>query len=111
MTQRMPAVGWVALLLATSPAHAQRWDPGGAHAAIRGITIGPIESSQQPGRGYGTDYTAALLDELVRLGANSISITPFGRIWSLRSTSIRMDFEWPYERNRQGIRRLVAQAK
>src|SRR5262245_42954579 len=61
--------------------------------AIRGITVGPIESSQQPGRGYGTQYSAALLDALVRLGANAISITPFGRIWSLHSTTITMDFE------------------
>ena len=51
-----------------------------AEPALRGITVGPIESSQQPGRGYGTPYSAELLDELVRLGANAISITPFGRI-------------------------------
>lgn len=78
--------------------------------SIRGITVGPIESSQHPGRGYGTPYSAALLDELVRLGANTISITPFGRIWSLRSTDIRMDFEAPYEDNRQAIRRITEQA-
>lgn len=79
--------------------------------AIRGVTVGPIESSQQPGRGYGTTYTEALLDELVRLGANAVSITPFGRIWSLTSTDIAMDFEAPYEENRQAIRRMIAQAK
>ena len=28
------------------------WQEAG-HGAIRGVTIGPIESSQQPGRGYG----------------------------------------------------------
>lgn len=83
--------------------------PGGA--AIRGITVGPIESSQQLGRGYGTPYSDALLDELVRLGANAISITPFGRLWSLSSTEIAMDFEAPYESNRQAIRRMIAQAK
>jgi hypothetical protein len=79
--------------------------------AIRGVTVGPIESSQQPGRGYGTPYSEALLDELVRLGANSISITPFGRIWSLSSTDIAMDFEAPYQENREAIRRMIAQAK
>jgi hypothetical protein len=79
--------------------------------AMRGVTIGPIESSQQPGRGYGTPYTEALLDELVRLGVNAISITPFGRIWSLRSTEIMLDFEVPYEDNRRAIGNLVAQAK
>ncbi|HKU41305.1 MAG TPA: hypothetical protein VJR89_24245 [Polyangiales bacterium] len=93
------------LLLAAAPAHAQ------AVAAVRGITVGPIESSQQPGRGYGTEYTAALLDELVRLGANAISITPFGRIWSLQSTQILLDFEAPYAANRAAVGRLVAQAK
>jgi hypothetical protein len=79
--------------------------------AVRGITIGPIESSQQPGRGYGTEYTEVLLDELVRLGANAISITPFGRIWSLRSTEILHDFEAPFADNRAAIGRLIAQAK
>src|SRR3954465_11535093 len=43
--------------------------------AIRGVTIGPIESSQQAGRGYGSPYSAALLDALVELGTNAISIT------------------------------------
>jgi hypothetical protein len=79
--------------------------------AIRGITIGPIESSQQPGRGYGTDYTAALLDELVRLGANAVSITPFGRLWSLQSTEILLDFEAPFSENRAAVGRLIAQAR
>jgi hypothetical protein len=81
----------------------------GAHA-IRGITIGPIESSQQEGRGYGTPYTEELLDELVRLGANAISITPFGRLWSLSSTEIALDFEQPYDESRKGVGRLIEQA-
>lgn len=93
--------------VATAPAvHAQ----DGA-AAVRGITIGPIESSQQPGRGYGTRYTAELLDELVKLGANSVSITPFGRLWDLQSTQIMLDFEAPFAQNRAAIGKLVAQAK
>ena len=74
------------------------------------MTIGPIESSQQPGRGYGTPYTEALLDELVRMGVTWVSITPFGRIWSLESTDITMDFEAPYEDNRAAIARFVEQA-
>ncbi len=79
--------------------------------AIRGVTVGPIESSQQAGRGYGTPYSAALLDEVVRLGANAISITPFGRIWSLQSTEISMDFEAPYADNRRAVAEMIAQAK
>jgi len=78
--------------------------------AIRGITVGPIESSQQPDRGYGTAYSAELLDELVRLGANWISVTPFARIWSLKSTEIVMDFEAPYQKNRQDLKAMIAQA-
>lgn len=77
---------------------------------IRGVTIGPIESSQQPGRGYGSAYTERLLDHLQRMGVNWISITPFGRIWSLQSTTIQMDFEAPYEDNRVALRRMVEQA-
>jgi hypothetical protein len=79
--------------------------------ALRGVTVGPIESSQQPGRGYGTVYSAALLDELVRLGVNAISITPFGRIWSLHSTEILMDFEAPYPDNRAAVSEMIRQAK
>jgi hypothetical protein len=91
---------------------ARAFEGGALYApAIRGITVGPIESSQQPGRGYGTAYSAELLDELVRLGANAISITPFGRIWSLRSTRVALDFELPYEENRRAVGRMIAQAK
>ncbi len=77
---------------------------------IRGMTVGPVESSLQPGRGYGSEASAALLDYLVEMGVNWISITPFGRIWSLSSTEILMDFEAPYEENREGIKRFVAMA-
>lgn len=86
----------------------------GWHAAgrpgVRGITVGPIESSQLPGRGYGSAYSAALLDELVRLGASWVSITPFGRIWSLASTTIQPDFEAPYADNQRDVTRMIAQA-
>jgi hypothetical protein len=94
--------------------------PGAAHAqaraaaepaALRGITVGPIESSQQPGLGYGSAASEALLDELVRLGANAISITPFGRVWSLSSTKIALDFEWSVEDSRAGVLRLARAAK
>lgn len=79
--------------------------------AIRGVTVGPIESSQQPGRGYGTPYSAALLDELATMGVNWISVTPFGRIWSLDSTDILMDFEAPYPENRTAVRTVIRQAR
>ena len=100
------------LAVSTGTAVAQTWDSVSATTpALRGITVGPIESSQQPGRGYGTAYTEALLDELVRMGANAVSITPFGRLWNLRSTRIALDFEQPYEENRRAIARMIAQAR
>lgn len=79
--------------------------------AIRGATLGPIESSLHPGVGYGTAASAEALDELVRLGCNWVSITPFGRQWDLRHTDIRMDFEQSFERNRASVRRVIAQAR
>jgi hypothetical protein len=77
---------------------------------FRGVTVGPIESSQQAGRGYGTPYSEALLDHLAANGTTWISLTPFGRIWSLESTDIYMDFEVPYEENRVNVREMIAQA-
>jgi hypothetical protein len=77
---------------------------------MRGITVGPIESSLQPEHGYGTESSAVLLDELAKMGTNWISITPFGRIWSLESTDIAWDFEAPYPDNRAAIIRMVRQA-
>ncbi len=109
-----------ALLLcaAGSPAHAWERLPRGADGwrasgreAIRGVTVGPIESSLFPGRGYGTESSAALLDALARRGVTWISITPFGRIWDLSSTEIDMDFEAPYEENRLAVRAMIAQAR
>lgn len=91
------------------PAGTDAW-PRSGRRGVRGITVGPIESAQQPGRGYGTAYSARLLDWLARMGVNWISITPFGRIWSLASTHIQMDFEAPYPENRKAVRRMVRQA-
>jgi hypothetical protein len=108
----------VSLVLAMS-AEAYAWNalpPGregfrhAGGAAIRGVTIGPIESSQWQAQGYGSEVSAALLDELARMGVNWVSLTPFGRVWSLRSTSIQMDFEAPHADNRAAVRRMIAQA-
>ena len=77
---------------------------------IHGITVGPIESSQFPGRGYGMPVSARLLDQLAAMGVNWISITPFGRLWALDDTRVLMDFEAPYDSNREGVREMVAQA-
>src|SRR4051812_29405942 len=65
-------------------------------AAIRGVTIGPIESALHPGRGYGSPAYERCLDEAVRLGATWISLTPFGRAWDLQATGIDKTFELPF---------------
>lgn len=103
-------------VIAAPSAEAQRLPPGrtgfrdAGLGGIRGVTVGPIESSEWPGRGYGTPYSEALLDELARMGVTWVSVTPFGRIWSLESTEVYLDFEAPYEDNRAAIARFVEQA-
>lgn len=77
---------------------------------IRGITVGPIESSQWPGRGYGSAYSEVLLDQLAEMGTTWISVTPFGRVWSLQSTEILLDFEAPFLENRAAVGRMIQQA-
>ncbi|MBI2898254.1 MAG: hypothetical protein HYY06_32185 [Deltaproteobacteria bacterium] len=103
-------------LVATTDAHAwqlphgiggwQDWGQG----AVRGVTIGPVETSLSPGRGYGTAAYERTLDELVDLGASWVSITPFGRLWSLDSTEILLDFEAPAGENREAVGLAVDQA-
>ncbi|MEZ4392282.1 MAG: hypothetical protein R3A48_14430 [Polyangiales bacterium] len=112
------------LLLAAGASSAQRRAPRdepligyGADAwrrhglgAVRGATLGPIESSQHPGVGYGTPASAEALDELAALGCNWVSVTPFGRMWSNRDPAVRMDFEAPFAENREAVKRVIAQA-
>src|SRR6478609_2988856 len=64
--------------------------------AIRGVTIGPIESALHPGRGYGSPAFERGLDEAVRLGATWISLTPFGRAADLQTTGVDKTFELPF---------------
>src|SRR5262245_16780123 len=64
--------------------------------AIRGVTIGPIESALHPGRGYGSPAFERGLDEAARLGATWISLTPFGRAWDLQATGVDKTFELPF---------------
>ena len=44
------------------------------------------------------------------MGTTWIAITPFGRLWSLSDTLVKMDFEAPYADNQRDIRRMIAQA-
>jgi len=78
--------------------------------AMRGVTIGPIESALHPGRGYGSPAFERGLDEAVRLGATWISLTPFGRAWDLQATGVDKTFELPFAENQRGMLRAVKQA-
>jgi hypothetical protein len=93
--------------LAASSVSAARFAP---EAAMRGITIGPIESALHPDRGYGSVAFEAALAESVRLGATWVSLTPFGRVADLRSTGIAHSFEAPFAENRRAVLVAIRQA-
>lgn len=78
--------------------------------AVRGLTIGPIESSLFPGRGYGSEPYRRGLEDARRLGATWVSITPYGRIHDLAPTGVHLDFEAPHAENRAAIRRAIIAA-
>lgn len=78
--------------------------------AIRGMTIGPIESGLHPGLGYGSAAFERSLHETQRMGGNWVSLTPFGRVWDLKSSGVDPTFEAPFEENYAAIARAVGQA-
>src|SRR5687768_13612030 len=78
--------------------------------AMRGVTIGPIESALHPERGYGSALFERGLDEAVRLGATWISLTPFGRAWDLKATGVDKTFELAHAENQRAMARAVRQA-
>ena len=92
------------------PSTMARWRPGDA-GAIRGLTIGPIESNLHPGKGYGSAACAQSMREARRMGATWISLTPFGRVWDLKPSGVSLTFELDFEENRRAVRRAVEQAK
>ena len=81
-----------------------------ARGTIRGVTIGPIESSLHPNRGYGSAPFERTLLEAKRLGSTWVSLTPFARVNDLKSTGISLSFEAPFADNRRAIVRSVRQA-
>ena len=78
--------------------------------AIRGITLGPIESLRHAGRGYGTPASARAMDEAAAAGATWVSLTPFGRVHDLDPEGIDPSFEAPFESNRRAVLDAIAQA-
>lgn len=78
--------------------------------AIRGVTIGPIENQLHPGRGYGTSACARTMREVGRMGANWVSVTPFGRVNDIHPTGVSMNFEVPFAENRKAVLAAIRQA-
>lgn len=78
--------------------------------ALRGVTVGPVESSLHPDRGYGSPAFLRTLEEVQRLGGSWVSLTPFGRVADLSPTGVAMTFEAPFRENRRAMSRAVAQA-
>ncbi|HWP07771.1 MAG TPA: hypothetical protein VNN72_18595 [Polyangiaceae bacterium] len=78
--------------------------------AIRGITIGPIESGLHPGKGYGGSAYQRTLGEVRALGGRWVSLTPFGRVADLSPTGVSLTFEQPFEENRVAVGRAIDQA-
>ena len=64
--------------------------------AVRGVTIGPIESTRHPGKGYGTAASARTMADAAALGATWVSLTPFGRAWDLAPSGVDLTFETPF---------------
>lgn len=118
MAERVRAIALAALLSQLPASAAQAASsvtlpyelPELGGAAIRGVTIGPIESALHPGRGYGSPAFEHGLDEAVRLGATWVSLTPFGRTWDGRATGIDKTFELPFAENQRNLARAVKQA-
>ena len=91
------------------PPGANAWSEG-ERGAIRGITIGPIESALHPDRGYGSAAFERTLLEAKRLGSTWVSLTPFARVYELKSTGISLSFEAPFADNRRALVRAIRQA-
>ena len=102
--------------LRSAPPHSAQLSPGcnawsdGARGAIRGVTVGPIESALHPQRGYGSQPFERTLLEAKRLGSSWVSLTPFARVNDLKSTGISLSFEAPFADNRRAVLRSVRQA-
>lgn len=105
-------VAIAATLLSPSVAHAAPKAPvrRAFEGPARGVTVGPIENSRHRGRGYGTPAYARSLYELRQMGADWVSLTPFGRLPDLKATAIDFSFEAPFEENRRAVVAAIRQA-
>lgn len=78
--------------------------------AVRGVTVGPIESAVHPSVGYGTPAGRAALVEAAAMGASWVAVTPFGRVWDLSGGGVDMTFEAPLDENTAAVRQTIADA-
>lgn len=85
------------------------WRDSG-HGAVRGITIGPIESALHPEAGYGTAKGRAATSEARAWGANWVALTPFGRVWDLRGGGVDLVFEAPLQENTRDVSLAIEHA-
>ena len=93
----------------SAPVGAQGWSES-PMPGVRGMTVGPIESALHPDRGYGSERCGRALRESRRMGANWVSLTPFGRIWDLAPTGVALTFETPFRDNRRAVKLAIDQA-
>jgi hypothetical protein len=77
---------------------------------MRGVTVGPIESTVHPDKGYGSAACARTMADLARMGATWVSLTPYGRVFDLAPTGIDWSFEAPFKQNRAAILAAMRQA-
>jgi hypothetical protein len=88
---------------------ADGWRAAG-HNGIRGVTIGPIENGYHAGVGYGSEAYGRSLDESLKMGAEWVALTPFGRVYDLTGRGVDPTFERPFAENRADVARAVAMA-
>lgn len=78
--------------------------------AVRGLTVGPIESVFHPDRGYGSEVCNLAMQDVRKFGANWVSITPFGRVYDLEPSGVSLNYEAPFRSNRAAVVRAITQA-
>ncbi len=119
MTRRARAllgalVGVVALATAAHAGPRARRQPDGWSAAelrgARGMTIGPIENGYHPDVGYGSPAFGRTLVECRAMGAEWVSVTPFGRVADLHGQGVDLTFEAPFEATRAAVKRAILMA-
>jgi hypothetical protein len=91
------------------PPGREGWADAGV-GAVRGVTVGPIESALHPGTGYGSARGRAAIAEAKRLGASWVALTPFGRVWDLSGGGVDLTFEAELGSNTENVLRAIDHA-